>query len=266
MIFMSITEFIRTYFVDPYVLGTGYNPVNTLVLGIGLVTLVYLFYEYIVPKFNLKLDSKLMLALAPFIAFIAFLRVYGDVGYFSNILLKTPIVELLFGIPIFFFVLLLQKKSKNYVLKSWQIAAVLCVTQIIFFRINNPTGFGYLLLFFSISGALVYFLSKNLDFLRDKLSQYVMFSHMIDATATFVTLQFFSHRFFEEHVLANSFISIFGPIGMYVMKFLVLIPILYIMNRYEVEENFNNLLKIVFIVFGLAAGLRSAMLLVITIV
>jgi uncharacterized membrane protein len=263
---MSITEFIQTYFVDPYIQGIGYNPVNTLVLGLALVGFVYLLYEKIVPRLNIKLDHRFMTALVPFIFFIALIRVYGDVGYFSNILLKTPVVEILFGIPTFLFVALLQRRTKDYVLRSWQIASVLCAAAIIFFRLNNPSGLGYFLLFISISGALVYFLSKYLPFLRDRLSQYVMFSHMIDATATFVTLQFFSYKFYEEHVLANSFISIFGPVGMYVMKFVVLLPILYLIYKYEFDEEFSNLLKIIFAVFGLAAGLRSALLLIITVV
>ena len=259
---MQIGEFFQTYFVDPYLYGTGYNPINTFVLGIALVAAVYAFYEYFVPKFKLKIDADLMLALAPFIIFMAFVRVFADLGYLPILWFRTPTVEILFGIPVFFLVLFLQRKTKNYVSLSLKIGAVLCATQVIFYRIQNPAGLGYIILFFSLSVSAVYLLSRYIPFIRDRLSQYVLYSHMLDATSTFVTLQFFSEHFYEEHVLANVFMSFFGPVGMYLMKLLIILPALYVLYRYKVDKEFSNLVKVIFTVFGLAAGARSAMLLV----
>jgi uncharacterized membrane protein len=56
--------------------------------------------------------------------------------------------------------------------------------------------------------------------------------------------------------------DLLGAAGMFVMKLVVLLPLLYFMHKYEEDRNLNNFIFLIIFSLGLAAGLRSAMRLV----
>jgi uncharacterized membrane protein len=91
---------------------------------------------------------------------------------------------------------------------------------------------------------------------------------MFDAAATWTALSFFGYA--EQHVLPRLLIGIMGPAAMFALKIVVVIPVLYIIDRYTEREgkspnkyskakytDFTNFLKIVILILGLAPALRD---------
>ena len=83
----------------------------------------------------------------------------------------------------------------------------------------------------------------------------ILSAHMLDASATFVALAFFGYA--EQHPLPRMLIAFSNPAAMFLLKLVVLIPVLYIIDRYAEKGEFKNFLKIVIFILGLAPGLRD---------
>jgi uncharacterized membrane protein len=79
---------------------------------------------------------------------------------------------------------------------------------------------------------------------------------MLDYSATFVSVAFFSY--YEQHPVPRLFIDAIGPWTFFLLKLAVLLPSLYIIDRYAEEGDFKNFLKIVILILGLAPGLRDS--------
>lgn len=100
--------FIWKYFLGPVVadskdtsvngVSAGYNPVNTFVYGICIVISFFGIYE-IVDHFKIKIDSKFLISLLPWIALGGSLRSLEDVGLF-----KEPLNQFFIS-PMIYFVL-----------------------------------------------------------------------------------------------------------------------------------------------------------------
>ena len=87
------------------------------------------------------------------------------------------------------------------------------------------------------------------------VNQLILGAHFLDASATFISLSLFGY--FEQHVVPRFFIGFFGPVSMFFLKIIVVIPVLYIIDRHTEDRNFRNFLKIVVLILGLAPGLRD---------
>jgi uncharacterized membrane protein len=96
---------------------------------------------------------------------------------------------------------------------------------------------------------------KPLKMVFTKVNSAILSFHMLDASATFASLSFFGYS--EQHVLPNLLIPYLGPASMFLLKLLVLIPVLYIIDRETEPGNFRNFLKTAIIILGLAPGLRD---------
>jgi uncharacterized membrane protein len=82
--------------------------------------------------------------------------------------------------------------------------------------------------------------------------------HLFDATTTFVALQYFNY--YEQHVVSSAAISLIGPLAQFVLKTIVVVTVLWALDKYlkgSENENLRNFLKIAIIILGLAPGLRN---------
>jgi uncharacterized membrane protein len=156
----------------------------------------------------------------------------------------------LFLLTFFLDTLLVKKKILTYF-----IPITLILFHLPHFKIVNFSALPLYLLFFSISFAIIMFLSKKLPFLRDKLSIAVMLSHFFDATSTFINIDFYNY--IEVHVVGSFFTELLGTGSiMYLLKAAVLLPLLYCMKK-DKDQEFNDYLKIIICVLGLGPGIRN---------
>jgi len=97
MDFKDIGSFIARYYIDPIVYNEGYNVVNTLTYAIILAISLFAILK-LMALLRLKVDERLIMAVAPFIILGASLRNLEDVHLLSpplSYMFITPFVYVL---------------------------------------------------------------------------------------------------------------------------------------------------------------------------
>ncbi|MCJ7816811.1 MAG: DUF63 family protein [Candidatus Aenigmarchaeota archaeon] len=197
-------------------------------------------------------------------------------GFFSWIvtLFPTPgsyVFTFIFALACLFIGLGIQRIWK---VQYWKIMFVIgfvaCILNVWMLPFTNPWGMGMIL---GITGAFaaVFFgftyiqerfkskVTKSPSFQWLKLfsrpNSSLLSAHMLDSSATFVSVMFFGYL--EQHPVPRLFIESVGPWTFFVLKLAVLLPSLYIIDKYAEDGDFKNFLKIVILILGLAPGLRD---------
>jgi uncharacterized membrane protein len=267
--------FIEQYFIEPILRNGWFNPYNTLAYGTILVIAVYLVFKML-KKMKIHIDLQFLYAILPFIFWGSTTRVLHDSAYYGKL---TGMLGEFYSLPIFptpgsymitfllaLIVLLISLTIQRFTkLPYWKImlsfGIILCVINVFFLPISDffplfiileITGL-WAILFFSFAG-----LSKNIKYLKTiftKENSSLLSSHMLDASSTFVAMSFYGYL--EQHVVPRLVIPILGPGSMFLLKLVVLIPVLYIIDKYSEKGDFRNFLKIVVLILGLAPGIRD---------
>jgi len=277
-------DFISEYFLNPILSNGWFNPINSIVYGIILVIAVYFVFK-LLKKMSIRIDRHFLYAILPFILWGASTRVLHDAAY-AGVL--TGALGEFYSLPVFptpgsYFItftlalvvlvasLLVQKFTKFPYWKTMLAAGI--ILDIINF-ILLPRFYPIpMLMILGITGLwtalflLLYKFSQKVDLKKFKqlkaLKQIftlenscILSAHMLDASATYVALAFFGYS--EQHPLPRLLIGLSNPAAMFLLKLVVLIPVLYITDRYSEKGEFRNFLKIVILILGLAPGLRDA--------
>ncbi len=166
--------------------------------------------------------------------------------------------------------LVIQKYSK---IKYWKIMFILGIIYSLWTIILLPISFlqpltiivpifiGWIVVLYGFSYLLrtQWFTKKFPNNFFTKALTYentgILNAHMLDATATFTALTYFG--FIEQHVVPRLFIPLGGPAVMFVLKLVVIVPVLYVIDQHKGDPNFKNLLKIAVLILGLAPALRD---------
>ncbi len=256
---------IYKYYIDPIVYDSGYNPVNTvtwaLLLGIMLLLTIRLF-----GKLDIRLDEKFVLCTVPYILAGSSLRVVEDANIVAaptKYLLITPFIYFLVA-----FVTLASLGFWRWAFKERYLSGYASIGLL-------WTGFNLLLLFSkgteslsapvaifslgSIAALAAFSLASkmNLSFLSDRLNQLILYAHMLDASSTYVGVDWFGYT--EKHVLPNFLIDLAGTaLVMYPLKLLILIPVLALIDEaLKGDQSLKNLTKLALLTLGLAPALRN---------
>ncbi|MEE9323102.1 MAG: DUF63 family protein [Candidatus Aenigmarchaeota archaeon] len=270
-------DFLYEYFLKPILSNGWFNPVNSIAYGIILVAGVYLVFR-LLKKMNIHIDRYFLYAILPFILWGASTRVLHDAAYYGA--LTGPLGEL-YSLPIFptpgsymitfllaLIALLISLTIQKYArFPYWKIMFAIgiildTINFALFPRINPLPMFMILGItgLWTILFLLLYQFSKTSKF--KTLKQIFTFEnsgllsvHMLDASATYVAMTFFGYL--EQHPLPRFLIDLTNPAAMFFLKIVVLIPVLYVIDRYSEPGYFKNFLKIVVLILGLAPGLRD---------
>ena len=194
-------------------------------------------------------------------------------GFFSWIiaLFPTPgsyVFTFLFALGVLLLSLGIQKFWKKNRIPYWQpmflIGLVASILNAWMMPWSNLWGMGMIL---GITGAfslaffgLTYLHEKKLVKFKpleifSRVNSSLLSAHMLDSSATFVSVAFFGY--YEQHPVPRLFIEAIGPWTFFILKLAVLLPSLYIIDRYAEDGEFKNFLKIVILILGLAPGLRD---------
>jgi uncharacterized membrane protein len=260
-------SFIEEFFINPIIEKTGYNMVNTITYGVLLIIGAYTIFKF-VKKIGIKIDFKFLLINVPFILLVSVWRATTDAGIYPYTFLTTTpglyIPVLLLYFPLLYLSAQLERKRK---IPYWKlfvfVSTALLISQVIFLRVNKPDALGLFSLFAAISIAPFFALKRWVKPLRDKFNLSIFVTHMIDASATHVSITYFNY--FEQHVIPNFFIWLFGSTwGFYILKLIVLIPIIYFLDKEKDKKNEEliNFIKTIFVVYGIGTGVRSALRLI----
>ncbi len=291
---MAVSEFIKTYYTDPVIYGTGYNIVNTLTYAVILVIAALGVYR-LLKMLRIGIDRNFVIGIAPFIALGGMLRaledyyeasgangmlaqgmikdfvIYSPVqGKFLNILLITPVMYF----TMFFIALLallaaialssLAKRAELPYHRIWfSMGFVFLFLVAAQYRIADFRAAFLMLGIFALWVAAFAAAKKISEKKFQKLNSFLtgenmflMLVHMFDASTTFVAVQFYPY--FEQHVVPQFFIGLFGPIAMFFIKLPVVAAVLYYIDKdLKHEREKRNFIKIVVMILGLGPGLRN---------
>ena len=254
---MTLKELIDSYFFS------GYTIFNTLVYGIILILFLILILK-LFEKIKINPES-IIYSIIPFIFFGSTVRALVDNNLISyNYFVITPGIYILVGIIaiISLFIGYILKNRIDYKKTLLIIGSAFAIYPIL--KINN-LNLEALLLILSIFGiwVIVFLILKRYwSLYKDKINLSIILAHILDATCTFVGVDYYFYR--EQHVVPVEIYNIFDTaITMYPLKIIVISTCLYLIDKYIEDDTISGLLKLVIFVLGLAPGLRNLMTIII---
>lgn len=260
----QVYDFFNEFFILP--LGRSYNPVNSAVYALVLFAGIFLLSR-VLPRLKVEVDGKFSVAMLPFIVLGSCLRVFQDAGIFNSVLLVSPFIYLL--IFVYTFVCLLfslgitKKLSVDYHFPLFFFGAV-PAAYFVFQLVLRIVNFDSMALTFSLGAVaclitFVAFLGIHKLFKFDKftLDLGVVFSQMLDVSATYVGVTFYGYG--EQHFLVRIVTEVFGSAFVfYVLDFLGIVLILLVLERIlRNEQALLGLFRLTLIVLGLAPAFRD---------
>lgn len=258
-------HWIYEYYIDPIVYDTGYNPVNTvtwaLILGGMLLVIIRLFR-----RLEISLDEKFVFSTAPYILAGASLRVVEDANLVAaplKYLLITPIIYFLVAAVTLAALGLCRWALKERYLSGYAVVGLIWSGANLLILFSNGTESLLaplaIISMGSVAALAAWALASRLklQFLSDRLNLLILYAHMLDASSTYVGVDWFGYT--EKHVLPNYLIDIVGTaLVMYPLKLLILIPVLALIDEaLKDDPSLKNLTKLALLTLGLAPALRN---------
>ena len=265
---MGLYEFFYEYFVLPIKENQGYNPVNTLVYAIILGIAVILLYRML-KRMDIRVDERFFRALIPYIILGPLMRSMTDVGILPRTYLTVSpggyFVIAAFAIASLYVVWRhIGPGEKLYPLYrdfGWVLVGGLLFVLVI--NLDNVDFnwevLKYFVPFLLIAEAFIWLIAKKVPLIADNKT--LFYTHFYDATTTFVGIQFFG--FWEQHVLARWLIDTFGTAAvMYLEKFVILLPVVWILDREMKDEDPDliNVVKLTVFILGFGPGTRNLLI------
>lgn len=240
-----------------------YNPFNTTVYALlfGFAAL-YLVYP-VSKKLDIDFDRDFFIGIAPYIFLGGATRSLKDVNVVNTILLETPFIYLVMFVftlgALFGSKKIAEHQEIEYHKLFFGIGAVTLLVILSLYTFSNFEAFTYflgLMMAWTIPFYVILRLAKP-DLLSYSFSIPVA-AHYFDASTTVASLIFGGA---EKHVLAQFFTANFGPIGMFMMKTAVIIPVVYYINE-NIEGEEKNYYLFLIALLGIALGTRNLLSLI----
>ncbi len=260
-----MNNIINEYFIKPIINKTGYNPVNTITYGILLIIGTYLLYK-LLKKLGYKINEEFLKANIPFILTVSVWHTLTDAGVYPYGFLTTtpglylPVISVF--LPLIIISKKLESKGINYKTIYVNATIILLISQLILFiktAIINGFNIKALLLvifYTTISALIIELISKYWKPLKNKLNKYMMITQMLDASATHVSIHYYNY--FEQHVVPRIIFNIAGgTYSFFLWKALILTIVIIVLDKDKNNKELNNLVRIMFITYGLATGVRD---------
>ncbi len=265
-------QYINKYYISGIVNDSSYNPVDTVTYAILLGLSIFGVLR-LLEKLKVEIDTKFIIAVTPYVLAGSSLRVLEDSNIFTppwRYIFITPIIYfLIFGVTVALLALAvaLERKGKikdyhgffGYAGVTW---AVINVAILLAIRdIKNPVPAAAILILGVLSTSVVYLVSWKINFtlLTDRLNISILFTHLLDASSTFIGMDWFGY--YEKHVVPTFFIGLaenytgHPSLVMYPLKLLVFIPVLYMLDhKFDIvkEKKLIHLMKFAILVLGLS--------------
>lgn len=265
---MGLTEFFYEYFVAPIKENTGYNPVNTFVYGVILAVAVFLLYR-LLKRMGISVNERFFRALMPYIILGPLLRSMTDVGILPRTYLTVSpgayFVIAGFAIASLYVVWKNVGVGEKLYSLYFEFGLILLAGLVFILLINaekvsvNLKVLAYFVPALIGAEAVVWLLSKKIQLIRDNST--LFYTHFYDATTTFIGIDFFG--FWEQHVLARWLIDLTGTAAtMYLEKFIVLLPVVWALDRVLKDEDPDliNFVKLAVFILGFGPGTRNLLI------
>ncbi len=276
-----IRQFVNTYYIHPITHDTGYNPVNTLTWALLLVLCLFLTLK-ILKKLDIEINKPFIAAVSPYIFVGASLRVMEDAELFSpplSYLLITPLIYfLLFFCCITILTISVELSRSNSIGVKCEVLGLRCfaifglaggiwffANLVILLKAEEIVLPWVLFAVIGISGIIllvIYGIATKfgVNFLTEKLNASILAAHLLDASSSYIGIDKLGYS--GKHVIEGIIVKYVGSAaGMYPLKFVILIPVLYLLDTQfdEKERELKNLVLLALLVIGLAPAVRNTL-------
>ena len=274
----TLWQYIYKYYINGIINDASYNPVDTVTYAILLGISLFGVYKLLV-KLNVEVDTRFIISVTPYILAGSSLRVLEDSGAFS------PPIKYLFITPIIYFVIFAVTISilslaivleRKRIIKDYHVffcaggiawTLVNIASLIVLGEVQHLEYAAAILVMGLVSTGVVYLVSTQLNFtlLTNKLNIFILFTHLLDASSTYVGMDWLGY--YEKHVVPTFFIDIAGnftdhpALVMFPLKLIVFIPVFYMLDSQfdDKDKKFISLMKLVIIVLGLSPAIRNTL-------
>lgn len=263
----QVADFAHRYYIDPIIHDTSYNPVDTItwaiILGLAILGLIRLL-----GRLKVSINDDLVLYTLPYILVGSSLRVIEDADLVAapwRYLLITPLIFFLvfFGTAA---CLLFTRWiwGERFHAKYAAIGIIWTAGNLAFLSsVGLKNGWviaAVFLLGSSLAGVFFFLRSRisALEFLSDRFNMMIIYSHMLDASSTYIGVDWFGY--YEKHVVPTYLINLTGTAAvMFPLKLAILLPVLWMIDRSLQEPSLKNLTKLTLITLGLAPAVRNTL-------
>lgn len=269
----DIAGFINEFFSQRIAEHGMFNLVDTLTYGAIMLAVGFFVLYPVLDRRGVKFNLQFMLALLPYILFGSAFRIIEDMrmfprspsplefGYYTG----TPGIWLLVGgftIAALFAAMFLSKKSgKDFYIIFAAIGSAACVPVLVFDFLHFVAWFEFMLIIamvLAVTGAtyLVVERIKKGFFKNDLMNTLAVGSQALDGNATFVATQVM--RCGEQHPVSEMLLESTGfPAAFILVKVLLVLLIVYYVDKEIKSENLRGFIKMFIIILGAATGLRD---------
>jgi uncharacterized membrane protein len=268
----GLAAFVQKYYIDPIICDTSYNPVDTItwaiVLGLAIIGLLKLL-----GRLNILMDEWLLLSTLPYVLAGSSLRVIEDANLVASpwrYLLITPLIFfLVFLITVAFLIITRKIWGEKFHAKYAAFGVIwTCCNLAVLSTVGLQNAWviaAVLLLGTALAGGVLFcgqhlpaLSLPALKFLDERFNQMIIYAHMLDASSTYIGVDWFSY--YEKHVVPTFFINLVGTAAiMFPLKLLVLLPVLYLIDKSMQEPSLRNLTRLALITLGLAPAVRNTL-------
>ncbi len=217
----------------------------------------------------IKLDSRFIILISPYVLLGIFIRLLADVGFFerSQIWNITPGVYILcvaIGLIGILLGLLLEKTTG---VEYWIPPFLLGLAGALYtgFHLISYIEFPERLLYPPLMAAAfaLFFKVIAYDPFNKTENLTLIFAHMLDASSTFIAYDFYGFQ--EEHLLPRFLIESFGGSAIVMMpaKLIIVLLVIYALEQYKKDgedEILYRMLKVLVFILGIGPGTRNTML------
>jgi uncharacterized membrane protein len=265
-----ISDWVSQKFVEP--LCHYYTLEATLVYGLILAGAAFLIYK-LLRQSGFRIDKNFFIALIPFIIYGGWTRALRDHGLYEGWIFCSP--------PIYFFIFLLTVASlfvsleyqKQYGIKYSKtmsiIGWVFVMYNITLTNLSNMHALGLIIMLMGFWGVVFFGLNNKWPKLISKVNAGIICAHLLDASSSFISILMFGYC--EQHVLTGvlmgaycnastlpSFLQLpFMPWMIFPLKIIFVGGALRMLDKHSKDKQFNNFLKIIILILGLALGIRG---------
>ncbi len=272
-----VWEFIYKYYIDPIRYGRPYTLVDTLTYALILIVAVYLVHRAL-RRYDTRIDDEFVLSTLPYIVLGGLLRVVQDTGMITSelqYLLITPLIFFVIAAYAAVFLVggmylehagVVSRYDRFYAAGGIAACIVAGAALILFGLFETRIALDVLLAILALASATSLGLWALLryglgwSYASDRLYGLLICGHMLDASATSYGIDLHPLRYVEQHVVGSNLIELTGTaFSMFLLKVAVIIPAVYIFERYRREGSAGlwHLIVLAVIVVGMAPGIRD---------
>jgi len=219
---------------------------------------MYVYFK----KIKVKFDYKFAAATMSWVILFAIVRVMEDARVYPKdfFWVITPGIYFLAVFCVLGFYFLAQKLEEYKKIEAWKTMIFIAVLgmglNLVRLRHISILNWGGLWMVLGIWGMILLGMWALANFVDiPKLAYWAMGTHFLDASATFVSVQFFNYG--EKHFLPSLLIDMFGAWVMFPLKIVFIIPVLYVIWKYSDDKPLRNYLATIVMILGLAPGFRD---------